>query len=111
MKNDFDTQVNPNPNPNFLSYKIDWFSLKYLVMSSNNETPFIAPKKDTSKFVCPFDSDDDEDLPLQPWQIAILTDRVETRRNYSPPPAFPPPLPSHYRYSGGPCYCLSQAPR
>ena len=87
-------------------------------MSSNNETPFIAPKKtkkpakkDTTKFVCPFDSDEDEDLPLQPWQIAILTDRVETRRNYSPPPPFPPQLPAHYRYCGGPCYCLSQAPR
>ena len=84
-------------------------------MSSNDQTRSIARKKDTTKFVCPFDSDDDEDedLPLQPWQIAILTDRVETKRNYSLPPPFPPrpPLPPHYRYSGGPCYCLSQAPR
>ena len=95
-------------------------------MSSNNETPFIARKKDTSKFVCPSDSDEEpakkpvkkkkkskkkKEVPLQPWQIAILTDRVETRRNYSLPPPFPPPLPPHYRHCGGPCYCLSQAPR
>ena len=82
-------------------------------MSSNNETPIIARKKDTSKFEPPSDSDDDDDevLPLQPWQIAILTDRVETRRNYSLPQPFPPPLPPQYRHCGGPCYCLSEAPR
>ena len=68
-------------------------------------------KKDTTKFVCPSDSDEDEDLPLQAWQIAILTDRVETRRNYSLPPPFTQQVPAQYRYCDGPCYCLSQAPR